>query len=115
MFCGSAVPPLWSAITWSRGTSKAAISGALLCLLAWFGLPQRSTQECEKLLHRGAAGVIGCACGIASWLAVAQIQNGAINIATTGGPRISLLYGHLRALTPRPAGDLQATAAAAQA
>lgn len=30
------------------------------------------------------SAVLGLACGIASWLAVAQIQNGAINIATTG-------------------------------
>ncbi len=31
-----------------------------------------------------AAAIIGSACGIASWLACAQIQNGAINITTTG-------------------------------
>ena len=56
MFCGSAVPPLWAAITWGKCTAKAAVTAA----------------------------VLGLACGIASWLAVAQIQNGAINIATTG-------------------------------
>ena len=40
--------------------------------------------KCCLRTSAGAGAVVGMCCGISSWLAVAQIQNGAINITTTG-------------------------------